>query len=134
MSGRGTFELGSAELDTLKVLWERGPSTVRDVMIRLHARGRRVAYTTVLTFLSRLEQKGLAAADKSEHAHVYRAKVSRDKVVMARVRATVEELFDGAAAPLVVHLMQSERFTPEEVAQLQQLIERLDEGREESGE
>jgi predicted transcriptional regulator len=119
-------ELGAAELDVLKVLWERGPSTVREVLDHLHARRRRVAYTTVLTMLSRLEQKGAVASDKSEQAYVYRPKVSRERVTATRLKALVQQLYDGAATPLVLQLMQSEKFTPEEIAQLQALIERLD--------
>jgi predicted transcriptional regulator len=119
-------ELGAAELDVLKVLWDHGPGTVRDVMDHLHARGKKIAYTTVLTMLSRLEQKGAVAADKSEQAYVYRARVSRERVTATRLKALVQQLYDGAATPLVLHLMQSEKFTPEEIAQLQQLIDRLD--------
>ena len=51
-------DLGDAELEVLKALWDRGPTTVREVMNILHEQGRQVAYTTVLTFLTRLEQKG----------------------------------------------------------------------------
>jgi BlaI family penicillinase repressor len=119
-------ELGDAELEVLKALWEAGPGTVRQVLESLHARGRKVAYTTVLTVLSRLEQKGYVASDKSGLAYIYRAKVSRQKVVGSRLKAMVEQLYDGAAAPLVLHLMESERFTPEEIEQLQSLIKRLD--------
>ncbi len=50
-------DLGTAELEVLKALWEEGPCTVRQVLNHLHERGRRVAYTTVMTFLSRLEQR-----------------------------------------------------------------------------
>jgi predicted transcriptional regulator len=119
-------ELGDAELEVLKALWDAGPGTVRQVLEHLHGRGRRVAYTTVLTVLSRLEQKGYVASDKSGLAYVYRARVSRQKVVGSRLKAMVEQLYDGAAAPLVLHLMESERFTPEEIEQLQALIRRLD--------
>jgi BlaI family transcriptional regulator, penicillinase repressor len=119
-------ELGDAELEVLKALWDAGPGTVRQVMTHLHERGRKVAYTTVLTVLSRLEQKGYAASDKSGLAYIYRARVSRSRVVGTRLKAVVEQLYDGAAAPLVLHLMESQRFTPEEIEQLQRLVERLD--------
>jgi predicted transcriptional regulator len=119
-------ELGAAELDVLKALWDRGPSTVRDVLDHLHSRGKRVAYTTVLTMLTRLEQKGAVGSDKSEQAYVYKARLSRERVSASRLKALVQQLYDGAATPLVLQLMQSEKFTPEEIAQLQQLIDRLD--------
>jgi predicted transcriptional regulator len=119
-------ELGDAELEVLKALWDAGPGTVRQVLRHLHERGRRVAYTTVLTVLSRLEQKGYVASDKSGLAYVYKPRVSRQKVVGSRLKAVVEQLYDGAAAPLVLHLMESQRFTPEEIEQLQRLIKKLD--------
>ena len=126
MAGKPNLDLGSAELEVLKVLWDRGPSTVRDVLNQLHDRGRKLAYTTVLTFLVRLDQKGLVACDKSGHAHVYRAKVSRERITSDRLKAMVRDLYDGAAASMVLQLMSSEKFTPEELAKLQQLIDDLD--------
>jgi predicted transcriptional regulator len=123
---KAPLELGSAELDVLKVLWDRGPRTVREVLDEMHDRGRRVAYTTVLTLLTRLEQKGAVVSDKSEQAYVYRPKLTRERVTATRLRTLVQQLYDGAATPLVLQLMQSEKFSPEEIAQLQQLIDRLE--------
>lgn len=125
---RRKIELAAGELDVMKALWDAGPSTVRETMFRLHQSGRRVAYTTVMTVLSRLEKKGFVASDKSDVAYIYRAKVSRDRVIGARVREVVKQLYDGAAAPLVLQLMQSERFSRDEIAEFQRLVERL--GRE----
>lgn len=119
-------ELGSAELEVLKTLWDSGPCTVRDVLKQLQERGRRLAYTTVLTFLTRLEQKGFVTSNKSGLAYVYRAKVSRERVSRSRIRSLVEELYDGAAGALVMQLMQSERLTAEELDELQRLLDRLD--------
>lgn len=119
-------ELGEAELAVLRVLWESGPQTVREVMDRLHERGRKVAYTTVLTFLTRLEQKGVVSSDKDEHAYVYRARVTREQIAKSRVRSLLDQLYDGAAAPMVLHLIEHERFTEEEIAQLRRLLKELD--------
>jgi predicted transcriptional regulator len=119
-------ELGAAELEVLKALWHIGPATVRQVLNHLHERGRKVAYTTVLTFLTRLEQKGFAASNKSGMAYVYRARVTKERVSRSRLRSLVEQLYDGAAGPLVLQLMKSERLTPEEIDELQKLIEKLD--------
>lgn len=126
MSDRPQHDLGSAELEVLKTLWEVGPSTVRDVLDRLHERGRRVAYTTVQTLLTRLEQKRYVTSDKSDLAHVFRAKVTRERVTRSRLKNLVEQLYDGAAGPLVLQLVKTERLTPQELDQLQKLIERLD--------
>jgi predicted transcriptional regulator len=120
------FELADAELEVLKVLWNTGPSTVRDVLDTLHRRGRRLAYTTVQTLLTRLEQKGFAVSDKSDSAFVYRAKITRNRVTKARLKTLVTQLYDGAAGPLVLQLIRDEQFTPDEIEQLQQLIDALD--------
>ncbi len=119
-------DVGEAELEVLKVLWDHGPCTVRQVLEHLHGRGRRVAYTTALTFLTRLEQKEFVASDKAGVAHVFRAKVSRRRVVRSRLRSVIAELFDGAPGPLVLELMSSETFTPDELASFRRLIEEID--------
>ncbi len=120
------YELGAAEFQILKVLWDEGPSPVRDVLDQLHKRGRNVAYTTVQTLLTRLEQKGFVVSNKSELAYVFRATLSRDRVRKSRVKSLLSQLYDGAAAPLVLQLIRSERFSEDEVRALQQMIDELD--------
>ncbi len=120
------YDLGTAELEVLKALWDEGRCTVRQVMIQLHERDRRVAYTTVLTFLTRLEQKGYVTSDKSGLAYVYRATITRDKVTRSRLRTLVQQLYDGAAAPMVLQLMRTQKFTTDEISALHQLIDELD--------
>lgn len=122
------YEIGTAEFQVLKVLWQKGPSTVRDVLNHLQNKGRRLAYTTVQTLLTRLEQKGFVKSDKSGLAFVFRATLSRERVRKSRIKNLVRQLYDGAAAPLVLQLIRTERFTPEEIETLQKLIEDLDAG------
>ena len=119
-------ELGTAELEVLKALWDHGPATVREVLNHLHELGRRPAYTTVLTHLTRLEQKGFVKSDKSGVAYVYRPAVTRARITKSRLRSLIEQLYDGDAAPLVLQLMRQEKFSPDEIAELQALIDRLD--------
>jgi predicted transcriptional regulator len=120
------YDLGEAELQVLRALWDGGPATVREVLNHLHERGRKVAYTTVLTFLTRLEQKGFVKSDKSGLAYVYRAAVTRNQVTRSRLKTMLDELFDGEAAPLVLQLMKTEKFSAQEIAELQKLIDQLD--------
>lgn len=120
------YELGDAELEVLKVLWDDGPATVRSVLDALHGRGRDVAYTTVQTMLTRLEQKGFVRSDKSGQAFVYRAVITRERISRSRLRQLLDQLYDGAAGPLVLHLLRTERLEPHELDALQKLIERLD--------
>lgn len=120
------YDLGSAELEVLRVLWDEGPATVREVMNILHQQGRQVAYTTVLTFLTRLEQKGFVGSDKSDVAYIYKPKLSRDRVRKSRLRSLVHQLYDGAPGPLVLQLVRQGKLSSNEIAELQALIERLD--------
>jgi BlaI family penicillinase repressor len=120
------YELGDAELEALKVLWDHGALTVREVLRHLHEAGRRVAYTTVQTLLNRLEQKGYVKSDKSEFAYVYRARLTRERLTRFRLKTLVKQLYDGAAGPLVLQLIRDEQFTADEVEELQQLIDHLD--------
>ncbi len=119
-------DLGTAELEVLRTLWAEGPATVRQVLNHLHGRGRKPAYTTVMTFLSRLEQKGYVTSDRSGIAYVYRPTVTRETVSSSRLRSLLEELYDGAAGPLVLQLVRETRLTPQEISALQTLIDHLD--------
>ncbi len=120
------YKLGSTEQEVLQALWDVGQGNVRQVLNEMHARGRNLAYTTVQTLLTRLEQKGFVASDKSSMAYIYRAAVDRQEVMRSRVRSVVEQFFDGAAAPLVLQLIQTEKFSADEITELQKLIDKLD--------
>ena len=119
-------DIGEAELEVLQTLWEHGPATVREVMNKLHEQGRPLAYTTVLTFLTRLEQKGCVTSDKSGLAYVYRPKVTRDKVSRTRLDAVLESFYDGSPGPLVLQLIREGKFTRDEIAELQDVIDELE--------
>lgn len=120
------YELSDGELEVLKALWEQGPGTVRQVLEWLHERGRQIAYTTVQTVLTRLESKGVVRSDKRDLAFVFRPLVTRDRISRTRLSALVDQLYDGAAGSLVLHLVKTQRLTTAEVQELQKLIERLD--------
>jgi len=117
--------VSDTELDVLKALWEQGPITVREANAVLRQRGRRWAYTTVLTLLQRLEAKGYVRSDKSETAHVFEASVSRDKLLKLRLRELADDLCKGTATPLVLALVEGHRFTTEEIAQFRELLDEL---------
>ena len=122
--------LSEAEVEVLKVLWDLGPAPVRAINRELADRGRRWAYTTVSTLLLRLATKGCVASDSTEVPHVYRAAVTREEMLERRLRDAADELCDGETAPLVLALVQRQRFTPEELARFQHL---LDEARAQAG-
>ena len=118
--------VSETELDILKVLWEHGPGNVREINIHLQQMGRRWAYTTVLTLLQRLEAKGLVRSDKSGLAHVFKAAVSRDKLLKQRLKDLANQLCEGTATPLVMALVEGQSFTAEEISQFHELLDRLD--------
>ena len=117
--------ISETEMDVLKVLWEHGPATVRQVNAVLRKRGRRYAYTTVLTLLQRLEAKGHVTSDKAGVAHVFAAAVSREGLLRRRLGELADELCDGTATPLVQALVEGHRFTPEEIDRLRRLLDDL---------
>jgi predicted transcriptional regulator len=118
--------ISETELDVLKVLWEHGAGTVREVNTRLRRLGRRWAYTTVLTLLQRLEAKGYVGSDKTGLAHVFRAAVSRDQLLRQRLRDLSQQLCAGTATPLVLALVEGHRFTAAEIEQFRRLLDQLE--------
>lgn len=119
------LDLGKAELEVLRALWDHGPGTVREVLNHLTDAGRDLAYTTVQTMLTRLEQKEFVQSDKSGAAFVYRASVSRKRVSKSRLRELLDQLYDGAAGPLVLQLVKSQRLKRDELEELRKLIDDL---------
>lgn len=112
------------ELEVLRALWDGGPSTVRGVDAALRGRGRARAYTTVQTLLNRLQQKGHVQSEARGGALVYRAASSRDDLLRDRLRDLADQLCDGEPTPLVLTLVEGNRFTAEEIARFRALLDR----------
>ena len=115
--------LSESEREVLRVLWDRGPGTVREINAELTRRGRQWAYTTVATLLQRLSAKQYAASDPSTVPHVFRAAVTRDEILERRLRDAADELCDGRAAPLVLALVQGGRFTADELERMRKILD-----------
>src|SRR5215510_2278955 len=109
------------ELEILKVVWRRGEATVREVYRDLAAQ-RKIAYTTVLTMMGILEQKGHLKKPAGERAYVYRPAKPEQQVVRSMVREFVHRVFNGSARPLLVHLVEDPDVDPEELAELERLV------------
>lgn len=112
-----------AELGILRVLWDRGPSTVRDVHGAL---GDDVGYTTVLKLLQIMHRKGLVGRDASERAHVYAARCTEEDTQARLMDHLVDGAFGGSAARLALRALSSRQTTPEELAEIRELIARFD--------
>ena len=98
----------------MHVVWDRGEVTVREVYEAFRER-RPVAYTTVLTTMRILEQKGHLEVSRAARAHVYRARSTREGVLGAMVRHFVDRVFGGAAEPLVQHLVRDKRLSADDL-------------------
>ena len=111
-----------AELAILGVLWSRGPSTVRQVNDALSA-SRETGYTTTLKLMQIMAEKGLVTRDESDRTHVYTARGSQGETQRALVSDLVDRAFGGSAAALVLQALQSGETTPQELAEIERLID-----------
>ncbi len=108
----------SRELEALKVLWDRNRATVRDIYQALKPEGEDLAYTTVLSLLQTMEQKGLVGRELEGKAHVYFARVRRDTTVRKLAGTFLDRVFDGAVDQYLVRALESR---PPSVAELEEL-------------
>src|SRR5262249_29473548 len=111
-----------AELGILRILWERGPSTVRQVHDQL-ARERSAAYTTALKLLQIMTEKGLVERDERERTHVYKAKLSEDQTQRQLVRDLLDRAFGGSAGKLVMQALATKRASADELRDIRKLID-----------
>ena len=114
-----------AELDILRVLWTRGPSTVREITTTL---GRERGYTTVLKFLQIMIEKQLVRRNESKQAHVYRAAVSENQTQQQLVRDLLTRAFDGSPSRLVMQALAASKASPEELAEIAVLLKKAQGG------
>ena len=101
----------------MKVVWEKGPATVRDVYEALRAR-RRIAYTTVMTMMNVLERKGHLRKRAEGRSFRYQPSRPRAQVVKAMVREFLDRVFGGSAQPLLVHLLEDRQLSDEDLREL----------------
>ena len=116
-----------AELELLRVLWERGPSTVRDVHEAL-PKSKSTRYTTTLKILQNMTDKGLVTRDESRRSHVYKAAAAAEKTQRQLVRHLLQGAFGGSPARLVMQALSEERASPEELEEIRQLLDKLNPG------
>jgi len=112
----------TGELEVLKVLWDRGPSTVREVMDVLHA-ARPRAYTSVMSLLNVMVDKGLVVRQPRGRAFAYRARSDRGRTLRRMVGDLVGRAFEGSATELVAHLLDQTKPSAEELDEIHRAIE-----------
>jgi predicted transcriptional regulator len=118
------------ELSILKILWERGPSTVREVLQALPGD---TAYTTALKMLQIMTEKGLVARDESSRSHVYRPAESREQTQGELATDLVDRAFGGSAAALVMRALSAKPASADELAEIRTLLETLEDETEKVG-
>jgi BlaI family penicillinase repressor len=116
-----------SELSILRVLWRRGPSTVRQVHEELAQRGP-TGYTTVLKMLQIMTEKGLVERDDSERAHVYVARRPEEQTLGQLVGDLLDRAFEGSASRMVLRALESRPASPEELAEIRRLLDELEGG------
>src|SRR6266576_4653404 len=110
-----------AELAILSVLWERGPSTVRDVHDELNQHAP-TGYTTVLKLLQIMTEKGLVVRDESNRAHIYEARYSEQKTQRQLLTDLMERAFGGSSVKLVMQALSSNKASAEELEAIRGLL------------
>lgn len=125
MADRNPPRPTDAELAILRVLWERGSSTVRDVCDDLNQRTP-TGYTTVLKLLQIMIEKGLVVRDESQRAHIYDARYSEQKTQRQLLSDLVDRAFGGSSAKLVMQALSSRKATAEELDAIRLLLQRLE--------
>ncbi|MGH9404675.1 MAG: BlaI/MecI/CopY family transcriptional regulator [Terriglobia bacterium] len=117
-----TAGLTVQELEIMKIVWERERATVRDVYETLLAR-RKIAYTTVMTVMNILEDKGFLKKRAVERAYVYQAARPRAQVVRAMLKDFVNRVYDGSAEPLLVQLVKDRHLSKDDIEKIARGIE-----------
>lgn len=115
--------LTDQELEIMKIVWDLKTATVRDVYEKL-LEHRKIAYTTVMTMMKILERKGHLKKSEDEKAFVYRPAQPKQKVIGGMVREFLDRVFNGSAEPLLLHLVEDEALTPDELAEIARLAKR----------
>ncbi len=114
-----------AETAILQVLWQRGPSTVREVHEVLQD-GRPMGYTTVLKLLQIMHEKGLVSRDESQRSHRYRAVQSQRRTQQQLLSDLLDKAFGGSMRNLVMHALSSRKASREELAEIRGLLDELE--------
>src|SRR5262245_55408339 len=102
------------ELQALKVLWQLGQATVREITAAINERGEDLAYTTVLSLLQVMEQKGLVGHTATGKVYSYFAKADRDRTFQRLARGFLDRVFDGAVDEYVLHALEAKRLSADE--------------------
>ncbi len=125
MARTGSTQPTEVELQILRVLWERGPSTVRHIHnVLSEAKG--TNYSTTVKMLSVMLDKGLVKRDETVRPHVYRPARTQQTMQRNMLRDLIQRAYGGSTSSLVLQALSSQRATPDELAEIRQLLNQLE--------
>jgi predicted transcriptional regulator len=116
-----------AELTILRVLWDKGPTTVREVYRTLSSE-KEIGYTTVLKLMQIMTDKGLVERDESCRPQLYRPCLPREQTERQLIKDLLERAFGGSAKRLVMQALEVKKASPGEMAQIEKLLNKLERG------
>ena len=123
---RPAQDITDSELSVLRILWDRGPSTIRQLTEVLYPEGSAAQYATVQKLLDRMEAKDYVKRDRTLYVHVFAAALDRDELIGRRLRSLAEALCDGSMTPLLTHLARAKNLTDEDRLALRAIIDEPD--------
>jgi BlaI family transcriptional regulator, penicillinase repressor len=124
--GRPAQDITESELAVLRVLWDRGPATIRQITDVLYPQGEAAQYATVQKLLDRMEAKGYVLRDRTMFVHIFRSLLDRDELIGRRLRSLAEMLCEGSLTPLLTHLARAKDLTDEDRLALRAIVDEPD--------
>ena len=114
-----------SEVEILRILWSKGPSTVREIHTAMQ-KDRDVGYTTVLKLMQIMFDKGLLVRDESQRSHVYRPRQDAAKTQKSLVKHFLSKVFAGSVDNLVLQALSAKKATPDEIAKIRQMLDEME--------
>jgi BlaI family penicillinase repressor len=124
--GRPAQDITESELTVLRILWDRGVATIRQLTDVLYPQGEAAQYATVQKLLDRMEAKGYVQRDRTMFVHIFSSILDRDELIGRRLRSLAEMLCDGSLTPLLTHLARAKDLTEEDRLALRAIVDEPD--------
>ena len=124
--GRPAQDITESELAVLRILWDRGPASIRQLADILYPGGEAAQYATVQKLLDRMEAKGYVRRDRTLYVHVFSAVLDRDQFIGRRLRSLAEMLCDGSLTPLLTHLARAKDLTEKDRLALRAIMDEVE--------
>src|SRR6267154_4233720 len=119
----------ASELEILRVLWARGPSTVREVHEELREK-KELGYTTVLKLLQIMTAKGTVRRNEEQRAHVYEACLPAEQTKRQLAGDMLQRVFEGSARQLMMHALAGRKASPQEIEELREMLDEYERNRQ----